>query len=253
MKPIKHIANTLLRPFNYETVQLGHRKNSDPFRFQSDFIKKKDPLVFDGGANRGDLTARYRKWFPKCTLHLFEPFPATFQVLKQRYEAVPNIKLNEMALSDVDGTATFNENEADVTNSLFESDPLAEKSWGEGSMKTKAKLTVTTTTIDTYCKANSISRIDILKLDIQGAELRALQGARSMLDKKQIGLIYMEMILCPTYVGQPEFEDYLRFLRDKGYVLMDIFYPRRKDSRLILLDVIFAPSPLHASAGANGR
>jgi len=242
MRPVKHLFNLMLRPFNYETVQLGHRQKSSPFWVQASLVTKKNPVIFDGGANTGHTCARYRKAYPNCTLHVFEPFPESFRLLKERFEGVPSIHLNEAALSDVAGVVSLNSNEASVTNSLLATDPLAVETWGEGAMKTNSMLKVSTVTIDAYCQKNSIGAIDILKLDIQGSELQALRGAGSLLENRRVGLIYMELILGPTYVGQPRFEDYLRFFSDKGYVLLDMFNPMRKDFRLIQSDVIFVPS-----------
>src|SRR5579862_3321255 len=116
MRPFKHLFNLVLRPFDYETVQLGHRQKSNPFLVQSALVTKKNPVIFDGGANRGDTTARYRKLYPDGTFHLFEPFPESFQLLKQRFEGVPSVKLNAAALSDVEGVVSLHSNQACVTN-----------------------------------------------------------------------------------------------------------------------------------------
>jgi FkbM family methyltransferase len=45
-----------------------------------------------------------------------------------------------------------------------------------------ARATATTTTIDTVCRERAIERIDFLKLDVEGAELRTLRGARQMIE-----------------------------------------------------------------------
>jgi FkbM family methyltransferase len=243
MRPFKHFFNLILRPFNYETVELGHRQKTSPFLVQASLVTKKNPVIFDGGANTGNISDRYLKMYPGASIHSFEPFPDAFQGLKKRFEGVPSVHANETALSDVDGTALFNSNSVSYTNSLLDTDPLGEKTWEEkGIMDTKSKLKVTTTRIDSYCAANSISVIDILKLDVQGSELKALQGASALLAKKQIGIVYMEMILGASYVGQPQFEDYLRFFKEKDYVLLDLYNPIRKNMRLIQTDVLFVPS-----------
>jgi FkbM family methyltransferase len=245
MRPVKNIANLLLRPFQYETVALGNRQKTSPFWVQQQLVTKQNPVILDGGANHGHTTARYLKHYPGASLHVFEPFPGSFDILKQRFEGNPAVKLNQTALSDVEGMVSLNSNQSSYTNSILKSDPLAGDTWGEGVLKTQATVMVPTTTIDAYGQANSISAIDILKLDIQGAELKALQGTRTLLAKKAVGMIYMELILGPTYLGQPKFEDYLHFFSEQGYVLLDIFNPFRKDFRLIQADVIFVPDPAH--------
>jgi FkbM family methyltransferase len=243
MRPVKNIANLLLRPFNYETVQLGNRQKTSPFWIQQQLVTKKNPVIFDGGANRGHTSSRYLKLYPEATLHLFEPFPESFALLQERFKNVPSVKMNQVALSDVEGTVSLHANQSSYTNSILPSDPLAGDTWGKGVLDTQSTLMVPTTSIDAYARARAIPAIDILKLDIQGAELKALQGARSLLERKAVGLIYMELILGPTYLGQPRFEDYLHFFSGQGYVLLDLFNPFRKDFRLIQADVIFIPDP----------
>ena len=60
-----------------------------------------------------------------------------------------------------------------------------------------------------------------------------------MLATGRVGMIYLEILLAPSYVGQPHFEDYLRFFREAGYVMLDMFNPTRKDLRLLQSDSIF--------------
>src|SRR5205823_12566519 len=105
--------------------------------------------------------------------------------------------------------------------------------WGSDTLQTLATIQVQSTTIDRYCQENEIERIDILKLDIQGGELKALEGAVTMLGQNKIQLIYTEILIIPTYKAQPSFEDYLRFLQKLGYTMLDVYYPVRKDYKLL--------------------
>jgi hypothetical protein len=86
-----------------------------------------------------------------------------------------------------------------------------------------------------------------LKLDVQGAEFQVLTGARQSLERQRIRLVYMELILCPTYQGQHELHDYLRFLGSLGYELLDLFNPERNGRQLIQADGIFLSSSLKQS------
>jgi FkbM family methyltransferase len=228
----------------FESIDLDvrWRHHSDPFWVQSVLVKNENPVIFDIGAHVGSVTARYRKIFPGGTIHVFEPFRESFQALKERFGSCPAVRLNETAITDSVGRTIFNANVSSKTNSILKSDPRVSESWVGPFHDTTSTIEVPTTTIDAYCEANAIDRIDILKLDVQGAELQALNGAKSTLQRHCARQIYMEVLIAPTYVSQPRFEDYLQFLRSVGYEVLDIFNPLRRDLRLLQLDVIFVPN-----------
>lgn len=230
------LARIALQPFGLE---LRRSKKSDPFWVQSQLIEKADPLIFDIGAAIGDISAKYRKLFPKCTLHAFEPFPEACRRLEQRFRGCSWFLLNQVAVGELDGLASFTSNVSPCTNSLLRTDPQAAESWGEGILDTKTELKVPVTTIDSYCQKNGVNFIDILKLDIQGGELNALRGAKALLREGRIGLVFLEIIHARTYVGQPRFEEYLQLFREAGYTMLDIFNTNWKGVQLLQSDAIF--------------
>jgi FkbM family methyltransferase len=235
------LVNRAIRPLGLE---LRRTKPGDPFAVQSQLVTKPDPTVFDIGAAVGDVSAQYLGLFPAGRIHAFEPFPEFFQKLEVRFKTDPRCKLNQAAISDATGSVCLTSNRSAFTNSIWKTDPLATESWGEGVLDTQSTVQVPATTIDRYCQANGIETIDVLKLDIQGGELKALQGAKSLLAAGKVALIYMEVLHAPTYLGQPYFEDYLRFFRELGYVLLNIYNPVTKLGKLLQCDVIFVPGPI---------
>ena len=63
--------------------------------------------------------------------------------------------------------------------------------WGSVTSRRKVPLD----TVDDYCDRVGIGHINIFKCDTQGYDLEVLRGARSMLVKKQIDLVYLELVL----------------------------------------------------------
>jgi FkbM family methyltransferase len=234
-KLIKRVVNGALMPLGLEVCRIGE----DPLFAQTSLIKEKAPTIFDVGAAGGEMIDRYRGAFPRATIHAFEPFPESFRLLVSRYGADKLVKLNEAAVIDAEGQMTMNANALPATNSLLSTDPRGDGLWGDRLLETHSTVQVPTITLDGYCRSNGIDSIDILKLDVQGSELKALHGARSMLEGGRVKLIYMEVILAPSYIGQPNFEDYLGFFRGLGYTMLNMYNFFRRDIRLIQIDAIF--------------
>lgn len=226
----------MLRPFGFE---LRKTCLTDPFWVQSQLVKKADPVIFDVGAAVGEVSDKYRKLFPDCTIHAFEPFPASYSSLNRRFTGATYVHLNQVAVGETVGSASLTSNSSPWTNSVLPTDPAAVDSWGGGVLETKSTLPVQMTTIDEYCREHSIQFIDILKLDIQGGELKALQGAKAVLDAGRVGLVFMEIIHARTYVGQPLFKDYLEFFHEVGYAMLDLYSTSWKGVRLLQSDAIF--------------
>jgi FkbM family methyltransferase len=148
------------------------------------------------------------------------------------------IELHNVALAAAVGQAEFSVNRNSATNSLLASDVGAEIYWRSDAPKTTSTLTVPTKTIDSFAAEHSISRIDILKMDVQGGEFDVLKGAEKMLAGQAIGLIYMELITAPTYVGQHRIREYLELFDSVGYEIFDLYNFGRSNGRLLQTDVI---------------
>lgn len=214
-----------------------------------------EPVIFDVGANIGETALRYRELFPAATIHCFEPFPLSFERLRTALEGDARARLHLLALAASSGSARLKVNRSAATNSLLASDERAAHYWGGGLLDTETEVEVGTRMLDEFCAAERVERIDILKLDVQGAEYAVLEGARQMLTAQRIDVIYMEVITAPTYVGQRELHDYLALLHERGYRLFDFYNPARRDGRLIQSDIIFVSSQFlerYESARAAG-
>lgn len=243
---MRRTLNKLLIRLDHELIRKS--TNPDPF-----IVKKKALLngsasvIFDVGAHTGSVAKQYRQSFPEAWIHCFEPFPQSFEQLKANLTADPRIQCHSLALSDETGTAVFHGNSSTATNSLLPTDATGHLYWGEGLLETKGTEFVQTMTLDEFISSRSIGAIDVLKLDVQGAEFRVLSGARKTLSAQQIRLIYFEMIFCPTYRGQRAFSEYLLMLEAFGYRFLDFYNGIRKHNQLIQADVIFVNSEVNES------
>lgn len=244
---MKHLINKILSKFNLEL----HGKNyisklksesvgKNPFNFQKEYFDEKKitpQVIFDLGANTGITVNNYLKIFPHAQIHAFEPTIELKDQLTNTFKNNHNVFIRFEAVSDKIGTALFYKNKVNDTNSLLSSSTIGAKS--DEACKNISTYQVKTITIDAYCQKNNINQIDILKMDIQGAELFALYGAKEMIKNNKIKLIFAELYFKPQYQNQPLFNEVYNFLISNQYSLQDIYNPYFVNNHIAWCDAIF--------------
>jgi FkbM family methyltransferase len=200
--------------------------------------------VLDLGANAGDTTHQYRTLFPSATIHAFEPFPDVHRQLAERFAADPRIRAHQLAVTDAPGRRRFYVNDAHVTNSLLPHNPASpEWAWASGDGLGRS-IDVAAITLDEFCRAEGLARIDLLKMDIQGGEAMALKGAAHLLERRAVRLIYTEVLFAPLYDGQASFCDVQGILSGYGYQLFGLYNLMHGERGLGWGDAIFRPCQL---------
>jgi FkbM family methyltransferase len=205
-------------------------------------------VVFDLGANRGNTVQRYRDLFPSTLIHAFEPIPQLAAGLRGRFASDPRVFIHECAISASESSVLFNVNAGIDTSSLLGAADDAMPASYRHIINTASRISVDTRTLDGFCSRKDIDVIDILKMDIQGAELYALQGATALLEQRRIRLIYAELFLQPFYEAQPLFGDVAAFLGRYGYLLHGLYNVafRGGSGKCAWVDAIFVSPQLRA-------
>lgn len=142
--------------------------------------------IFDIGANIGWYSNHLAKQFPNSIIHSFEPIPETFNQLSANTELnrATNIRLNNLALSSKKEKLFFYYSPT-VTGAS------SSKNITENHNMTKLELE--TETIDNFMIANSITKLDFIKCDVEGAEYFVYQGGFETF-KKHKPIIFSEML-----------------------------------------------------------
>jgi FkbM family methyltransferase len=125
---------------------------------------KKDRTFYDIGANVGFYTLLGAFCVAPGTVFAFEPLPANVEFLKRHLaiNQVQNVRIFQLAISDEIGTAKFR----------------AESTGAMGQLDSSGSVDVNLSTIDTLLASREILPPDCIKMDIEGAEWKALIGAR---------------------------------------------------------------------------
>ncbi len=186
--------------------------------------------ILDAGASNGSVSRWLLEHFPEATAYGFEPNPMYVEKLTEYASEEPRFKPQYFALSDREGTADLHVTESPGITSLFSRAKSLEAYDAKGSTVKRVEK-VKVVTIDRWA-ADANRDIQVMKFDIQGGELKALQGATHTLQHSTL-LIFIEIWFNPSYEDGAIFGDVDLFLRRNGFVLQDIYKPKYQPNGLL--------------------
>ncbi len=124
-----------------------------------------DPaLIVDGGSHIGASVAWFASRYPACRVVGFEASPTTFARLRHNVGGLPNVEVHNIALGTADGPTAFFEAAAPWRSSLRAPPDRA------------ARVEVPALTLDSALELAGPGPVDLLKLDIEGAEYDVLRA-----------------------------------------------------------------------------
>ena len=162
---------------------------------------KKGDVVLDIGAYVGMFTLKVVNLVGDSGMVIpIEPNPTNLSYLKQNVNHHSNIKVVEEAILNRVGEGKLYTSSASPCHSLV--------------YPHKDFLNVRVNTIDNLVKELGLPGVDFIKMDIEGAELQALEGARDVLGGK-VRLAIASYHTLPD--GRPELPLIITFLESMGY------------------------------------
>jgi len=227
--------------FGLKSKKKHEAKTDDPFLAQRLLFENKDKLViFDIGAYIGKVSQTYMEIFSGADIYSFEPFLDSFTQLSELASgANGKIKTVNVAVSENIGKVRFNVNNDLTCNSVFARPKNAGKYYSPKAEHMK-QIEVDTNTIDNFCKINGVNHIDILKIDVEGAELNVFKGARQMFLKNDISIVYTEVMFVKHYEGGCMYYDIALHLEQYGFTLFNIYNTKQaKNGQLRYGNAIF--------------
>jgi FkbM family methyltransferase len=171
-------------------------------------------LVIDVGANRGQYAEELRRHGYQGRIVSFEPLSQAHAVLERRSAADGRWEVRQIALSD--GDRTLDLGSADNFSSAM---PVEQRLAGLFPEAVPGALErVPAVRLDQIdLKLPSTGRT-LLKLDVEGYELRVLAGAAGILG--EIGVVEAELSIVALHEGQPLLPEVIRALAEKGFTLL---------------------------------
>jgi FkbM family methyltransferase len=194
----------------------------------------------DVGANHGDFTATLLAVLPAPRIHAFEPAPATFARLSQRYASDSRVKLTQAGLGDKPGDFSLQIFDNGALNSFL---PLAAGAAGVFGTAAQGQESVPVITLDAYAARQGLGRLDLLKIDTQGFELRVLQGALGLLQAGRIRSVLLELNFMSLYQDQAPPYEVMAFLAKYDLHLVDFYEKCRQGPFLGWCTALFTRRP----------
>ena len=194
-------------------------------------FKKNDKLtILDIGGCEGEESIRYSRIFPVSSIYIFEPILENQKLVVEniiKYKA-KNVKLVPLAVSNENGISQFYvssghpENQSNnldwdfgnKSSSLLPPERKNINSW----LNFNNKIDIRTITLNTFLLQNKILEVDFIHMDVQGAELKVLKGAKDFI--KKIKAIWLEVAIIELYKNQPLMVDIEYFMKKNDFYLV---------------------------------
>lgn len=182
------------------------------------------PTIFEIGTAAGLDTQEFAVAFPAGRIFGFEAHPEVFTRAFIATKDFPNVQLIPAALSDRSGLATFNQSSGDSDGSGSILEPgLHLVKHERVYFRDEDKVVVPTIKLDDFVNETKIEQIDLIWIDVQGAELMVLKGAISSLAITKH--VYCEVAVESGYVGGVNYEDLKFELAQHGFRPVIEFLP----------------------------
>jgi FkbM family methyltransferase len=197
-----------------------------------EIFKQDEPLtIFDIGSCEGEDAIRYARLFAKARVYACEPLPHNLATLREnldRFAPGASITVLPIAIAEQNGRAPFH------VSSGHPADRPRTPDWDYGNKSSSLLepgehldvfpwlvfeqiVEVPTERLDHVAARLGIKAIDLIHLDVQGAELLVLRGAGRLLEG--VRAIWMEVEAIPLYRDQPLKPEVERFMQGHGFAL----------------------------------
>lgn len=167
-------------------------------------LVKPGMTVFDVGANIGEVSMKIAQAVgPSGKVVSFEPGKATFEKFRKNLSLnnLPNVEPVNLGLGQKEAT-------------LHLAVPSGKNHGGARIMPTGEAIQITT--LDAFVEQNGVSRLDLIKIDVEGFEMNVLQGARTTLEKFR-PLLFVEIDETNLSEQNTSAKDLLELLAQFGY------------------------------------
>lgn len=193
--------------------------------------------VIDVGANTGQYGTDLRQAGFQGDIVSFEPLSDAYAELLRTSRRDENWHCRQLAISDRPGSGKIYIAGNSASSSLLVMAGAHNEAAPEAAVVGAEEVTLCR--LDAVDEIRSMAHPLMLKLDVQGHELAALDGAAGILDR--VALVEAELSICELYAGAPLMLEVLSAMAGRGFELVALepgFYDPR-DGRFLQFDGFF--------------
>lgn len=176
-------------------------------------------VVVDIGANRGQFALAVRHASPVARIWAFEPLPQAAEMFRKLFVKDDNVRLFPVAVGRDTGEAIIHVSARDDSSSLLPITARQDELF-PGTAESGTQ-TVRVVHLEDCLGAEELRAPALLKLDVQGFELEALQGCESLLHK--FSWVYAECSFVELYAGQALADEVIAWLRKRNFRIVGVY------------------------------
>lgn len=175
--------------------------------------------VVDVGANKGQFALAARRWAPRARVISFEPLSRPAKIFREVFSRDPYVTLHQVAIGRESGQSAIHVSRKDDSSSLLPISELQEKLFPGTAERTTELVRVEP--LHDLVSSREVVAPALLKLDVQGFEIAALQGCDRLLGR--FDYVYAECSFVELYSGQSLAHQVVEYLGDRGFRLKGVY------------------------------
>lgn len=181
------------------------------FRLKNSNVEPK--TIVDVGANVGQFAVAASKFFNQSMIISIEPDPMVSKELQKNLRGHLNFEVITCAVGNTIGKVKFYKNQDSQVSSILEIGGMRKSLFPESRVTDEVDIPINT--LDALFDNRNIESPILVKLDVQGAELMVIDGARDFLNK--VKWLVIEIAFVDLYKGEPSFEKICKMLDLHGF------------------------------------
>ena len=192
------VNDTWLEPYARQVYEVLWPSQANRYDRETERVLKRvlrpDSTCVDVGCYRGQILKKMIRFAPNGTMHAFDALPESCAYMRQHY---PAAIVHEMALSDTAGRSTF----CHVVERPGRSG-LKRQEYPDPDTEVK-EITVEVDRLDNVIPRDNV--VDLIKIDVEGAELQVLRGARELIRQHRPVILFEHGVqMASVFAATPE-------------------------------------------------